>query len=108
MLDQLQLPREPDEQLRLGMRVVELAYDEKARLLKEEILSLRAYGQEKQYAHGVFLSVESECSQPIKALDGSVGSYILRARLASPSHCRTQPPYSSDAHYGTRRQFACR
>ena len=42
------LPREPDEQLRLGLQVVELAYGEKARQLEAELHSLRAYGKERQ------------------------------------------------------------
>ena len=30
-------PREPDDQLRYGMRIIETAYEEKARILEQEV-----------------------------------------------------------------------
>jgi uncharacterized coiled-coil protein SlyX len=42
------LPRDPDEQLRVGLQTIELAYGEKARQLDAEVQSLRAYGKERQ------------------------------------------------------------
>ena len=45
-----QLPRDPEEQLRLGVRVVEVAFEEKARILEAELGQLRAYGKERQNA----------------------------------------------------------
>ena len=33
-------PREPDEQLRYGMRMIETAYEEKARVLEQEVCRL--------------------------------------------------------------------
>jgi len=42
------LPREPDEQLRVGLQIVERAYGEKTRQLEAEVQSLRAYGKERQ------------------------------------------------------------
>lgn len=44
----LNLPRDPDEQLRLGLRIVEAAYEEKARHLDHELQQLRAYSKERQ------------------------------------------------------------
>jgi hypothetical protein len=42
------LPREPDEQLRVGLQVIELAYSEKSRAAEAEMQSLRAFGKERQ------------------------------------------------------------
>jgi len=42
------LPRDPDEQLRLGLRVIEAAYEEKARHNDNELQQLRAYSKERQ------------------------------------------------------------
>ena len=44
----LQLPREADEQLRMGLRIVEQAYDEKTRALDHELQQLRAYSKQQQ------------------------------------------------------------
>jgi hypothetical protein len=42
-----QLPRDPDEQLRLGLRIVESAYDERSRHLDHELQQLRAYSKQQ-------------------------------------------------------------
>eukprot|EP00316_Scyphosphaera_apsteinii_P001265 CAMPEP_0119340616 /NCGR_PEP_ID=MMETSP1333-20130426/100727_1 /TAXON_ID=418940 /ORGANISM="Scyphosphaera apsteinii, Strain RCC1455" /LENGTH=308 /DNA_ID=CAMNT_0007352415 /DNA_START=49 /DNA_END=975 /DNA_ORIENTATION=- len=43
----LNMPEPPDEQLRLGLRMIEHAYEEKARTLEHEVQNLRAYGKER-------------------------------------------------------------
>ncbi len=42
------LPKEPDEQIKLGLRIIEGAYDEKVRALEHETRALRSYGNERQ------------------------------------------------------------
>ena len=42
------LPQSADEQLRLGLRIVEQAYDEKTRALDHELQQLRAYSKQQQ------------------------------------------------------------
>lgn len=42
------LPRDPDEQLRLGLRIIESAYDEKTKHQEHELQQLRAHGKERQ------------------------------------------------------------
>lgn len=39
---------EPDEQLKLGLRMVETAYEEKSRSMEQELLNLRSYAKERQ------------------------------------------------------------
>ena len=41
-------PQNPDEQLKVGMRMIELAFEEKARVLEQEVRGLREYSQERQ------------------------------------------------------------
>ena len=41
-------PQNPDEQLKVGLRMIELAFEEKARVLEQEVRGLREYSQERQ------------------------------------------------------------
>lgn len=43
-----QLPKDPDESLRIGLRVIESAYDSKTRHLEGELSHARQYGKERQ------------------------------------------------------------
>lgn len=67
------LPREPDEQLRVGLQVIELAYTEKGRQLEAEVQSLRAYGKERQTQVGLL-------ERRVGELELQVGQGEQRAR----------------------------
>ena len=77
------LPRDPDEQLRLGLRVIEAAYEEKARQTDHELQQLRTYSKERQQQ-------VSQLERRVAELEQMVSDRDERARQLSEEKAHLQ------------------